>query len=264
MKPDQPAAPLPFETLRYDPAARADASERPGTPSADQAWARRAPGYVRLDRHLARWQRSSAWLGLSADLEGVVAALNEAATGFSTAQRVRVTATPDGRIEVTATPLPMTRFNDTPAAALDAAAALLAAGGRLPRAALARQRVDESDPARSHKTTSRDLYYAGRRYAEAAGLEDVLFLDTHGMVSEGSIATVFVVLGAGDEALVVTPPLSSGALPGVLREELLDRGLVHERAIDEQVLRDATAVLIGSSVRGLRRVELQGDLVDVG
>jgi branched-subunit amino acid aminotransferase/4-amino-4-deoxychorismate lyase len=263
MKPDQSPAPLPFETLRFDPSARTHAPEPPGATSEARTWARRAPGYVRLDRHLARWQRSSTWLGLSVDLEAVVAALNEAAANFAVPHRVRVTSTPDGRIEVSATPLPMRRFNDTPAAALDAAAELLAAGGTLPQVALARQAVDESDPARSHKTTSRDLYYAGRRYAEAAGLEDVLFLDSNGMVAEGSIATVFVVNGSPAEGSVVTPPLSSGALPGVLREELLDRGLVREQAFDEQALRRAAAVLIGSSVRGLRRVAVQDELVDV-
>ncbi|HET8984778.1 MAG TPA: aminotransferase class IV, partial [Trueperaceae bacterium] len=177
--------------------------------------------------------------------------------------RVRVTSTPTGRIEVTATPLPMKRFNDTPATALDAATQRLEAGGTLPRAALALQRVDESDPARSHKTTSRDLYYAGRRYAEAAGLEDVLFLDSNGTVSEGSIATVFVVHGSIADGDVATPPLSSGALPGVLREELLDMGLVREQPIAERELRQAGAVLIGSSVRGLRRVALLDELVDV-
>ena len=222
-----------------------------------------APGFERLDRHLARWQRSSAWLGLPPDQDAVVAALVKSVAGFTGAHRVRVTLTESGTIEVTSTPLPMKRFNDTPAAALAAAEELLAGGGRLPRAAIAIQRVDENDPARAHKTTERPLYYAGRRYAEAAGLEDVLFLDSRAMLCEGSIASVFVVMGPPEHQTVVTPPLAAGALPGVLREELLELGLVQELDVDVNQLRSASAVLLGSSVRGLRRVELEPEPVDV-
>lgn len=249
MKPQDKGGPRPFETMRYDAAAPGVLPE--------------APGFERLDRHLARWQRSSAWLGLPPNRDAVVAALRAAVAGFTGAHRVRLTLSDSGDIEVTSTPLPMKRFNDTPAAALAAAEQSLASGGGLPRAALAIQRVDESDPARAHKTTSRPLYYAGRRYAEAAGLEDVLFLDSRGMLCEGSIASVFVVNGTGERATVATPPLSAGALPGVLREELLELGLVEERDIDERELRAAGAVLVGSSVRGLRRVQLVAEPVDV-
>lgn len=233
--------PVPFETLRFDPSI----------------------GYVRLERHLARWRRSSAWLGFSDDVKPVINALQRASAGMTVPHRVRVSLGADG-VEVTATPLPMRTFNDTPQAALRAAAALVASGGTLPRAAIARQRVDETDPARSHKTTSRELYYAGRRLAEARGLEDVIFLDSRGLLSEGSIATVFVADESGDELAVATPPLSSGVLPGVLREELLETGLVTEREIGEDELRSASAVLVGSSVRGLRRVLLEEEPVDVG
>lgn len=249
-RPDHQADPqyTPFETLRYDPSAFGAA----GT----------APGFVRLERHLARLERSCTWLGVRFDPDAVVASLQEAVAGLQGPQRVRLTLSPDGLPEVSVTPLAMPRFNDTPREALDAAAELLASGGSLPRAAVAGQRVDETDPARAHKTTARELYYAGRRTAERLGLEDVIFLDSRGRVAEGSIASVFVV-GQGDQPDVVTPPLSSGALPGVLREELLERGQVEAREIEEHELRSAAAVLLGSSVRGLRRVELRPGSVDV-
>jgi len=235
-----PSDPVPFETLRFDPSV----------------------GFVRLERHLARWRRSSAWLGFSDDVAPVLDALQRASAAMTVPHRVRVSLGAGG-IEVTATPLPMRTFNDTPEAALAAAAAVVASGGALPRAAIARQRVDETDPARSHKTTARELYYAGRRLAEARGLEDVIFLDSRGLLSEGSIATVFIVDESGGDVQVATPPLSSGALPGVLREELLETGLVAERDITEDELRGSSAVLVGSSVRGLRRVLLEEEPVDV-
>lgn len=236
----------PFETMRYDPATRDPAAV--------------APGFVRFERHLARWERSCAWLGLELDHQRVLAALNAAVSDLTTAHRVRVTLAASGEVEVSYTPLPQERFNDTPQAALAAAAEVVAAGGALGRAALARQRVDETDPARAHKTTARELYYAARAYAERNGLDDVLFLDTQGRLAEGSISSAFLVGGAE----VSTPPLSSGALPGVLREELVERGLVRVRELREADLRAASAVLLGSSVRGLRRVLLQDESVDVG
>lgn len=245
---DEAPSYAPFETLRYDPAAVGAAGE--------------APGYVRLDRHLARLERSCGWLGVEFDRTSVIDSLRDAVAGVRGAQRVRFTLTADGRPEVEVTPLPMSRFNDTPDAALAAATELLAAGGALPLAAVATQRVDESDPARSHKTTARELYYAGRQVALRLGLDDVIFLDRRGLVAEGSISSVFVV-SPERSADVWTPPLSSGALPGVLREELLQRGLVQERELSEHDLRSAGAVLLGSSVRGLRRVDLQSEAVDV-
>lgn len=252
-RPPRAAAYAPFETLRYDPSALGPTGS--------------APGFVRLERHLARLERSSAWLGLKFEREAVVSVLHGVVAGLRGAQRVRVSLTPGGEFVATATPLSRDSFDDTPDAALASARAAVAAGAPLPRAALARQSVDETDPARAHKTTARELYYAARTAAERLGLEDVLFLDSHRQLAEGSVSSVFLVPasrqtgGAGKE--VFTPPLSSGALPGVLREELIERGLVQERVLSEDDLRSAEAVLLGSSVRGLRRVELTAEPVDV-
>lgn len=248
----------PFETMRYDPATRDPAAA--------------APGFVRFERHLARWRRSCAWLGVELDDQRFLAVLNDAVSELRSPHRVRVTLSEAGEVEVSYTPLTQERFNDTPAAAVAAATALQAAGGTLGRAALARQSVDETDPARAHKTTARELYYSGRAYAEGHGLDDVLFLDSGGSLAEGSISSVFLVrdvAAGGPEAArgaglsVFTPPLSSGALPGVLREELVERGLVTVRDLSESDLRAARAVLLGSSVRGLRQVVLEDEPVDL-
>ena len=240
----------PFETMRYDPA-----TNEPGS---------LVPGFVRLARHLARWDRSCAWLGFDPAHDKVVAALRKAVAGLDKAHRVRMTLGPSGTIEVTFTPLSHERFNDTPQDAVAAAARVVAEGGELGRAALAQQRVDETDPARAHKTTARELYYAARSYAEEHGLDDVLFLDSRGKLAEGSIASVFLVSAEHGVADVATPPLSSGVLPGVLREELIERGLVQVRDLGELDLRRAAAVLLGSSVRGLRQVVLQAEPVKIG
>ncbi|HEX7000975.1 MAG TPA: aminotransferase class IV, partial [Trueperaceae bacterium] len=121
------------------------------------------------------------------------------------------------------------------------------------RVAVATETVDESNPARRHKTTDRYLYELGRPFAPAHELEDVLFFNTRGELVEAAISTVYV----GTESDLATSPLSSGALPGVLREELIELGLVREAVLGEEDLRSAPVVMVSSSVRGLRRVRVE-------
>lgn len=58
-----------------------------------------------------------------------------------------------------------------------------------------------------------------RREAAAQGADEALVLNTAGDLAGASAANVFVVL----DGRVVTPPLASGALPGTVRQALLDR-----------------------------------------
>jgi branched-subunit amino acid aminotransferase/4-amino-4-deoxychorismate lyase len=53
---------------------------------------------------------------------------------------------------------------------------------------------------------------------------------------------------------LVTPPLASGLLPGILREELLETGQCSEAVLRLSDLRDAR-VRVGNSLRGLLAAE---------
>lgn len=231
----------PYETMRYDPASAAAGGE--------------VPGLARFARHWARLERSASFTGVPLDRDAVIAALRAALAGARRALRVRLSLSLDGRPDVRTEPLdpPYPQgFADEPAQAL-----AFAGDGPWPPLALAVERVDESDPARRHKTSDRALYELGRSFAPAHGLADVAFLNSRGELAEAAISTVYV--GTPDELL--TPPLASGALPGVLREELLERGLVREAVLSEAELRSAPVVLISSSVRGLRRVSVAAGAV---
>ena len=226
----------PYETMRYDPSL---------VPLGGAV-----PGLARLGRHWARLQRSAAVTGVPLRADDVLAALRAAVGGAERALRVRLSLSAAGDPDVPPEPLdpPYPQgFADEPA---DAVA--FAGAGPWPPLALAVERVDEREPARRHKTSDRALYELGRSFAPAHGLADVAFLNGRGELVEAAIATVYV--GTPDELL--TPPLESGALPGVLREELLERGLVREAVLTEDDLRSAPVVLISSSVRGLRRVSV--------
>ena len=62
------------------------------------------------------------------------------------------------------------------------------------------------------------------------------------------------VRGAGRTLL--TPPLSSGGLPGILREQLLETGRAEEAVLRWNDLLEADTLYLGNSLRGLMLAEL--------
>ena len=184
--------------------------------------------FVRLERHLARAERTAEALGFEWDATRVSAALQDAVE--AEAARVRLTMGAEAMPEVTVAPLA-----DTPV---------------LWKVAIAVERVRSDDPWRRLKTTERGVYDRAR-----AGLpEDVdewLFLNEREELVEGTITNLFIDRGEGLE----TPSVSSGALPGCLRAELLETGQARE-AVLKLVDLDGAELWMGNSLRGLIRVEL--------
>ncbi|MGB8622576.1 MAG: aminotransferase class IV, partial [Paracoccaceae bacterium] len=103
------------------------------------------------------------------------------------------------------------------------------------------------------KTTRRALYDAARA-ALPDGLDELLYLNQRGEVCEGTITNIFFETGQG----LLTPPLSCGLLPGVLRAELLAQGRAREAVLRPADLGTARAVFVGNSLRGLIRAEIAG------
>ncbi len=88
--------------------------------------------------------------------------------------------------------------------------------------------------------------------ARERGFDEVVLLNEMGQISECTSANVF--LAHGDR--IWTPPLSSGCLPGVTRELLLEevrvQGItVAEKPLRPQELESADEVFITSTTRGL-------------
>lgn len=83
------------------------------------------------------------------------------------------------------------------------------------RIGLAQTRVSSTDPWLGIKSTRRALYDQSRA-ALPEGLEELIFLNERGEVTEGTITNIFFDRGQG----LRTPPLACGLLPGVLRAEL--------------------------------------------
>lgn len=94
--------------------------------------------------------------------------------------------------------------------------------------------------------------------AIAAGADDAVMLNADGMLACASAANIFVI----DQESVITPPVSDGALPGIVRAVLLDEASsagidIREQAIEPDALRDG-AVFLTNSLIGLAPAHLDG------
>ncbi|MDO9217038.1 MAG: aminotransferase class IV, partial [Lacisediminimonas sp.] len=123
------------------------------------------------------------------------------------------------------------------------------------RLLVAADRTDAADLFLQHKTTLRERYDLGWRNAEAQGAFDTLFFNTRGELTEGGRSNVFVKL----DGRWVTPPLSCGLLPGVMRSVHLEEGVLQasEQIVSRQDLQRAEAVMVCNALRA--RVAAQVD-----
>jgi para-aminobenzoate synthetase/4-amino-4-deoxychorismate lyase len=79
--------------------------------------------------------------------------------------------------------------------------------------------MQSGNPLLHHKVSHRSLYDAAWQAAVKLGGFDALFINEQGFVTEGGRTSVFIKLQGSSEWL--TPPVSAGLLPGVMRAELL-------------------------------------------
>ena len=80
-------------------------------------------------------------------------------------------------------------------------------------------------------------------------------MNEKGEVTEGSYTNIFL----QKDGKLITPPVSCGLLPGVLRNHLLEKypELVVEVSFTRKDTEEADALYVGNSVRGLVRVKLR-------
>jgi branched-chain amino acid aminotransferase len=105
------------------------------------------------------------------------------------------------------------------------------------------------------KTTSYADNVVALAHAKAAGAAEALFANTRGELCEGTGTNVFVVR----EGTVLTPPLSSGCLPGVTRALVVAWCDVVEVELPIEVLTEADEVFLTSSTRDVQAVHAVGE-----
>jgi len=83
---------------------------------------------------------------------------------------------------------------------------------------------------------------------------DALFFNERGELAEGARSSIFLRKAAGQPLL--TPALTCGVLPGVLRQSLLLSGQAEEAVLNEADLHAAAELYLGNALRGLIPVTL--------
>ncbi|MBV1905843.1 MAG: bifunctional anthranilate synthase component I family protein/class IV aminotransferase [Pseudomonadales bacterium] len=103
-----------------------------------------------------------------------------------------------------------------------------------------------------HKTSNRKVYE--NAMAQSTDVDDVILWNEDGYITESCIANIVVEI---DEQLV-TPPVSSGLLPGIYRQHLLDQEIIKEAQISVEELKKAGKVYLINSVRKMWQIDVLG------
>lgn len=209
----------------------------------------------RMEQHWERLERGFAALGvpapertaLRAAVEATLAA-NDLGRGGHGDARIRVTATPGrgvGRPDLRSAqgPTVIVVVEDAPAPPPPA------------RIVVASQRVDPARPLATAKATSYLVSLLALAEARAAGGDEALLLDPVGEVAEAATSNLFIV----HDGVVRTPPVASGALPGVTRAVVIACARTAGIALREERLARADVeaadeMFVTNSVVGVRSV----------
>lgn len=181
-------------------------------------------GIARADLHMHRMQASAKALGFHFDGPAVLQRMDSIVSDG--ALRCRLTLGRAGDLDLTTAPMPAKRD--------------------VMRFVVATEPLSSGDLLLRHKTSRRDLYDRART-ALPAGVDEAVFLNERGEICEGTITNISITTPDGDR---LTPPLSSGCLPGVYRQSRLNKGLLNEAVLTLADLKEARSINLVNSLRG--------------
>jgi para-aminobenzoate synthetase/4-amino-4-deoxychorismate lyase len=181
-------------------------------------------GIPLLERHVARLTDSAAYWGIRLDPVMIGNALS--AVGGPRALKIRLTLDASGSAKVRTESLPT----------WEEPVGLRVWEGR----------VDQSDPRWAHKLDDRSRYPSSEEGTE------IVMVNLDGELTETNISNLM--LRFGDRWL--TPPVSSGCVPGVQRELALTEGMAFEAILGVDDLSRADEIAVTNAVRGWRKAVL--------
>jgi para-aminobenzoate synthetase / 4-amino-4-deoxychorismate lyase len=187
-----------------------------------------------LDMHLDRLQSSAAFFDIPFDRANVLSQIIAATCSLKSpnSHRIRLLFDQTGNVTIDATE--STMENRT-------ASVLLSA-----------EPVNSKNIFLRHKTTHRERYNSEYVQALGDGFDEVIFVNERGEITEGAISNIFV----QQNGKLLTPPLSSGVLPGIYRRHLLETNTTaQEQVLTVQDLIAAEAIFLCNAIRGLRSVK---------
>ncbi|MFL6779951.1 MAG: aminodeoxychorismate synthase component I [Sphingomicrobium sp.] len=180
-------------------------------------------GIVELERHLDRMRNSAQDLDFMFDRHAARNELQAATFGRKHRAMVRLLLSRTGTMAIQ-----VKRYADPEVLPV--------------RVAVRPLPVDPADFRLRYKTTDRRFLDLTR---QQAGEYETLFIDPDGQLTEGSRTSLFV----EREGKLLTPPLSRGLMPGILRAKLIEEGRAKEAELTPDDLQDG--FFVGNIVRGL-------------
>jgi para-aminobenzoate synthetase/4-amino-4-deoxychorismate lyase len=185
--------------------------------------------------HLDRLEASARYFDFNFDRAEAETTITQYASQLPADQSHRLRLLLDSAGELTLTSVPFTR-DDAPITIR-----------------ISEQRTRSTDVFLRHKTTDRDLYDRSLAEARAAGYDELLFLNERDELTEGTISNLFI----ERNGKLLTPPLSSGVLPGIYRRHILETNPnAEEQTLTLADLNSADTIYLCNALRGMRRVRM--------
>lgn len=188
-------------------------------------------GIALLEGHLQRLTRSAEVLGFSFDRHLARNRIQALCFELDTPSKLRLLLARSGAMALDAAPMP--ELLAEPVACIALPHPTVAHDWRL-----------------AHKTTDRSFYEEALAIARKSGAAEALLVRDDGAICEGSWTSIFV----ERDGKLLTPPLSLGLLPGVLRASLIEEGRAEEAVLTLDDL--AGGFVIGNALRGLMPAKL--------
>jgi branched-chain amino acid aminotransferase len=200
-----------------------------------------------LSRHLQRLVHSAAGLGLHVDLAHVRTAVTEVLAENEVAPLMRL------RITLTGGRAPLGSDRGDSATSVVVAVAPMSPWPESADVVSVEWTRNERAATAGLKTTSYADNVVALARARDAGAQEAIFPNNRGELCEGTGTNIFI----GLDGELVTPPLSSGCLPGVTRALLIEwLGDVVERPTPIASLGMASEAFLASSTRDVQPIRL--------
>src|SRR5262245_37058200 len=184
-----------------------------------------------LDRHIERLGRSARFFSFKCDEGRVRDRIDQAIPRDERHPScLRLTLSKNGETNLESRPLP---------------------DGHPQRLKLSSVRVHSGDVFLYHKTTNRAVYEAASK--DCDDRTDAILVNERGEITETTIMNIAVFR----EGRWITPQVSCGLLPGVMRAELLARGEIVEGVIRANELRPEESIRCFNALRGMHEIVFQ-------
>jgi para-aminobenzoate synthetase/4-amino-4-deoxychorismate lyase len=195
--------------------------------------------YIRM--HLERLHHSARYFGIPVKIDSIADAIRSAHENLEPKPliRSRILLLPSGKFEVTLHHLENCDFGPLPIGFAPEFTPELT--------------VHPRDPLLEHKTNRRYQFERALAVAKKHGCFDLILTNHLGELSQGARTNIYLKL----DGTWFTPPITSGALPGVLRRILINRGQVRVRRLFPDDLARAEALKVSNAVRLVRTAYLR-------